>query len=244
MIKSLEEYEKIVHQFEKERKTEKEHEFLEYLKDGRLEKLITIWNSEKDDLIDPLDIAKAREFAWKLKSTRRLILSEFEDLTEDSIQNVESSDILNKRADHLKELIKIRRGDTFMCIKDVISEDGSNTVLYKKDKVYISDIDGCITSEEENTLEEWDLPMYYPDFLTHFKTCESDLKPRELAKIKSGEKFRCIKDYRDDIDNEVMFTSGKIYKSKHSGCLYDGENWDVSFDCMLLSKFQEHFVKI
>ena len=47
MIKSLEEYEKIEHQFEKERKTEKEHEFLEYLKDGRLEKLITIWNSEK-----------------------------------------------------------------------------------------------------------------------------------------------------------------------------------------------------
>ena len=54
MIKSKEEYGKVVRQFEKDRKTDKEHEFLEYLKEGQLEKLITIWNSEKDGLIDPL----------------------------------------------------------------------------------------------------------------------------------------------------------------------------------------------
>ena len=245
MIKSKEEYGKVVRQFEKDRKTDKEHEFLEYLKEGRLEKLITIWNSEKDSLIEPLDLAEARGFAWKLRSMRRLVLSEFKDLTEDSIPTVESSDILNKRADHLKELIKIKRGDTFKCVEDVISEDGSNTVLYKKDKVYISDIDGCITSEEENTQEEWDSPIDYPDFLTHFKRCENPgLKPHELVKIKSGEKFKCIKDYHDEIDNEVMFTSGNIYESRNSGDLYDGEKWNVGFDGMLLSKFQEHFIKI
>lgn len=245
MIKSKEEYGKVVRQFEKDRKTDKEHEFLEYLKEGRLEKLITIWNSEKDNLIEPLDLAEARGFAWKLRSTRRLVLGEFKDLTEDSIPMVESSDILNKRSDHLKELIKIKRGDIFLCVEDVISEGDNSTILYKKDKVYISDIDGCITSEEGKTDEEWDLPMYYSEFLTHFKRCENPgLKPHKLVEIKSGEKFKCIKDYRDEITNKTLFISGNIYKSKHSGELYDGEKWNIEFDGMLLSKFQEHFVKI
>lgn len=237
MIKSKEEYKRIVYQFEKNKKTDKEREFLEYLKDGKLKKIITIWNSEKD-FLELSDLA-AREFAWKLKSTRRLILSEFKDMTEESIPLVERSDLLNKRAD------QIRRGDTFKCIKDFISEDGSNTILYKKDKIYISDVDGCITSEDENTLEEWDLPIDYPDFITHFKRCENPgLKPHKLVKIKQGDKFKCIKNYQDDPTDESVFISGNIYESKCNGSLYDGKKWDVCLDSMMLSKFQEYFVKL
>lgn len=53
----------------------------------------------------------------------------------------------------LKENFGIKKGDTFMCIQDVIMEDGS--LVYKKGNTYISEIDGCITDEEKDANHRW-----------------------------------------------------------------------------------------
>lgn len=49
---------------------------------------------------------------------------------------------------------KIREGDVFECIKDVI-EDGC-IVHYRKGDFYRSRIDGCITDTRDNDEHEWD----------------------------------------------------------------------------------------
>lgn len=49
----------------------------------------------------------------------------------------------------------IKKGDKFKCIKTVVMDiDPSNTVYYEG-KFYVSDYDGCITDEDEDTQHRW-----------------------------------------------------------------------------------------
>ena len=49
----------------------------------------------------------------------------------------------------------IKKGDRFKCIKTVIMNiDPYNTVYYEG-KFYVSDCDGCITDEDEDTHHSW-----------------------------------------------------------------------------------------
>lgn len=50
---------------------------------------------------------------------------------------------------------KIHKGDVFECIQHVVMEDGE--VLYRKNKAYASEKDGCITDENHDELHEWNI---------------------------------------------------------------------------------------
>ena len=236
MIKSVEEFNKVVNLFGSDGKINSDNltELLRYLKEGdRLTKLIKGWNSEQEKLTETLDILEARGFSLKLRSVRRLYLNEFKD---DIIPDIETEIIENKRTELINNSLKIKRGDTFRCIKDVISEDGSTR--YKKGKIYISDIDGRITNEEGDTWESW--LTYRPEFPLYFEVCKNPgLEPNELIDIKEGDKFKCIKDYNE---GGIEFFKDNIYES---GSKNNDEDCYIDFlDRILLSKFQEYFVKI
>lgn len=236
MIKSVEEFNKVVNLFGSDGKINSDNltELLRYLKEGdRLTKLIKGWNSEQEKLTETLDILEARGFSLKLRSVRRLYLNEFKD---DIIPDIETEIIENKRTELINNSLKIKRGDTFRCIKDVISEDGSTR--YKKGKIYISDIDGRITNEEGDTWESW--LTYRPEFPLYFEVCKNPgLEPNELIEIKEGDKFKCIKDYNE---GGIEFFKDNIYES---GSKNNDEDCYIDFlDRILLSKFQEYFVKI
>ena len=236
MIKSVEEFNEIANLFGSDGKINSDNltEFLRYIKkNDRLTKLIKDWNSEQEKLTETLDILEARGFSLKLRSVRRLYLNEFKD---DIIPDIETEIIEKKRTELINNSLKIKRGDTFRCIKDVTSEDGSTR--YKKGKVYISDIDGCITNEKEDTWESWF--TYRPEFSLHFEVCENPgIKPNELIEIKEGDRFKCIKDYNE---GEIEFFKDNIYES---GSKNNNDDCYIDFlDRILLSKFQEHFIKI
>jgi hypothetical protein len=155
------------------------------------------------------------------------IINEF-NLTWDSIPNIEI-EITREKSHKL-----IKRGDTFRCTKDVISQGGN--FLYKKDNIYISDIDGCITNEERTTWDSWLIPK----FIFHFEACENPgLKPNELIKINEGDKFKCIKDYKK---GGIEFSKDNIYGFRVTK---DRKQWKIKLlSGMMLSKFQEYFVKV
>lgn len=52
------------------------------------------------------------------------------------------------------ELYDIKKGNSFVCIQDVIMED--DTLVYKKGSVYTSEKDGCITDEDGDIDHHWD----------------------------------------------------------------------------------------
>lgn len=49
--------------------------------------------------------------------------------------------------------MEIKKGNKFLCIKDVEMED--DKIEYYAGKTYISEIDGCITDESGETLHHW-----------------------------------------------------------------------------------------
>ena len=56
-------------------------------------------------------------------------------------------------------------GHRFLCLKDVVF--GSSDIMYKAGKVYMSEVEGCITNEEGNRMHEWienDYDIYWKQF--------------------------------------------------------------------------------
>ena len=49
----------------------------------------------------------------------------------------------------------IKKGDKFKCIKDVIMNDDPEEVAYTSDKIYISEIDECITDNQGIVYHYW-----------------------------------------------------------------------------------------
>lgn len=55
--------------------------------------------------------------------------------------------------DEVVEPFKIKKGDIFQCIKDVVTDDG--VIDYKKGSFYTSDCDECITDEQYTEYHYW-----------------------------------------------------------------------------------------
>ena len=57
--------------------------------------------------------------------------------------------------------LKIRKGDKFECIEDVIMDDGE--IAYRKGGVYVSERDSCITDLQGCDIHIWetDWPEYF-----------------------------------------------------------------------------------
>lgn len=53
------------------------------------------------------------------------------------------------------ETFDIKKGDSFVCIEDVIMTD-DDSLVYKKGSVYTSEKDGCITNEAGEIDHRWD----------------------------------------------------------------------------------------
>jgi hypothetical protein len=56
------------------------------------------------------------------------------------------------------ETYDIKKGDSFVCIQDVIMEDDS--LVYKKGSIYTSEKDGCITDEDDDINHHWNDANY------------------------------------------------------------------------------------
>lgn len=67
----------------------------------------------------------------------------------------------------IKDDKKIRKGDMFECIEDVIMDDGE--VSYVKGKVYASEVNGCITDEQHCKNHHWDCEAEYDCWYNCFK---------------------------------------------------------------------------
>ena len=51
--------------------------------------------------------------------------------------------------------MEIRKGDKFLCIKDVVMLDPPHKIAYIKGRVYTSEVNGCITNEYGNDQHSW-----------------------------------------------------------------------------------------
>ena len=49
----------------------------------------------------------------------------------------------------------IKKGDKFKCIKDVIMDDDPKEIAYTSDKIYISEMDECITDNYGSPNHRW-----------------------------------------------------------------------------------------
>lgn len=61
---------------------------------------------------------------------------------------------------------KVKRGDKFLCIKDVIMNEG--VLAYIKGNVYVSERDECITDEQEDVCHGWTKEVGLNDYFTFF----------------------------------------------------------------------------
>lgn len=67
----------------------------------------------------------------------------------------------------------IKKGDKFKCIKSVCINDNPNEVAYDKDKIYISEEDGCITDNDKNINHKWHDDWILEFFIRITDTSES-----------------------------------------------------------------------
>jgi hypothetical protein len=56
--------------------------------------------------------------------------------------------------------MQIKKGDRFLCIKNVEMDGNPDDISYIKDKIYVSEEDGCITDEGGNTNHWWNVHTY------------------------------------------------------------------------------------
>ena len=67
----------------------------------------------------------------------------------------------------------IKKGDKFKCIKSVCINNNPNEVAYDKDKIYISEEDGCITDNDKNINHKWHDDWILEFFIRITDTSES-----------------------------------------------------------------------
>ena len=79
---------------------------------------------------------------------------------------------------------KIKAGDRFLCIEDVIMKD-DNSIPYKVGHIYTSEYDDCITTDEGVTDHRWDNIDYFDEY---FRKIEAtyDTEPETGVKNDSG----------------------------------------------------------
>ena len=59
----------------------------------------------------------------------------------------------------------IKKGDKFKCIRDVIMDDDPKSIAYTSDKIYISEVDECITDNQGLVYHHWNNKEDNQDFI-------------------------------------------------------------------------------
>lgn len=54
----------------------------------------------------------------------------------------------------------IKKGEAFVCINTVIMNENPNDVAYDKGRIYYSEMDGCITDNQDLIKHEWGNDVY------------------------------------------------------------------------------------
>lgn len=121
--------------------------------------------------------------------------------------------------------MKIKKGDRFLCIKDV--EMDSSRIDYIKGKEYISEKDGCITDEEGDAYHKWtpyewenlEVEKYeehIADFNKYFKKLVSD---NYVTHIEKGGKYKIITDSASFQVGDLWIRS-VVYECLDNGVIY------------------------
>ena len=86
----------------------------------------------------------------------------------------------------------IKKGDKFKCIKSVCINDNPNEVAYDKDKIYISEEDGCITDNDKNINHKWHDDWILEFFIKITDTSESQKEMVNHPPHYKNNKYECI----------------------------------------------------
>ena len=86
----------------------------------------------------------------------------------------------------------IKKGDKFKCIKSVCINNNPNEVAYDKDKIYISEEDGCITDNDKNINHKWHDDWILEFFIRITDTSESQKEMVNHPSHYKNKQFECI----------------------------------------------------
>ena len=86
----------------------------------------------------------------------------------------------------------IKKGDKFKCIKSVCINDNPNEVAYDKNKIYISEKDGCITDNDGDINHKWHDDWILDFFIRITDTSESQKEMVNHPSHYKNNKYECI----------------------------------------------------
>ena len=86
----------------------------------------------------------------------------------------------------------IKKGDKFKCIKSVCINNNPNEVAYDKDKIYISEEDGCITDNDKNINHKWHDDWILEFFIRITDTSESQKEMINHPSHYKNNTYECI----------------------------------------------------
>ena len=86
----------------------------------------------------------------------------------------------------------IKKGDKFKCIKSVCINNNPNEVAYDKDKIYISEEDGCITDNDKNINHKWHDDWILEFFIRITDTSESQKEMVNHPSHYKNNTYECI----------------------------------------------------
>ena len=86
----------------------------------------------------------------------------------------------------------IKKGDKFKCIKSVCINNNPNEVAYDKDKIYISEEDGCITDNDKNINHKWHDDWILEFFIKIIDTSESQKEMVNHPSHYKNNTYECI----------------------------------------------------
>lgn len=143
--------------------------------------------------------------------------------------------------------VDIKRGDKFRCILDVVMSC-DNKIEYIKDKVYISDNDGCITDESGDSRHRWQNVSY---FSQHFLPITGDVSisetPREITVAKRKFESGAVRDSNEGKSRPDLispyFTERLGFRLAEGAKKYAERNWEKGIpDAAFLESLERHLV--
>lgn len=114
--------------------------------------------------------------------------------------------------------MKIKKGDRFLCIKDVAMDGGG--VTYRKGNTYLSELNGCITDDDYDIHHNWKGIKYFNE---HFEKILSEEVRSEADNIKThidkGGRYIIIS---DDAKFQVgdLWIDSVVYSCVDSGMVF------------------------
>lgn len=60
--------------------------------------------------------------------------------------------------------LTINKGDSFVCIKDVLMNGNPDDIAYQAGLIYTSEREGCITNDGDNSDHSWQYSIQLPNY--------------------------------------------------------------------------------